>query len=558
MAGYIKGKFLKQGDVNGDRLTDTTVADGKMIETYLKQSEVDDTSLEFTTDLHIKDGGVTSAKIAENAVGATELNEAGNYNITGTLQYNGKEVATADQINGLRGKQSVICISDSDIALSGVPANVDGVTDLADGNRILLIDQTDGTENGIWEVRTGSWTRPADFPTGGDAAAAYCWVQRGDTYVEQGWRCTDDTGSAIIDTDALTFTQWNGAGGLTGGSCINITGNKISADLTVDGGLEASDGTDNATIQVKASATTGGLTKDSTGVRVKGTASVSMPTGGGDLLKIHQTNTDEATGQRIGLRVQTDGSSNKNDIAILGICTDEDAAAAVVGYNSALEAWGNLADKNGVGGTFGRAGVGLVDIVDSSKLITAKNSDDYVVMDLGNGTMTLRDATSGENVTIELDGPNGNLKLGGEITNLAGSGEAAIKFVPGDSGLTSDDTNDAIREVKGLVDNAVGEILDGVLIDGTAYSNGYVDLGFTNDPSSPRVVRVNPDGGVPLNNHARIGSTGANYHFRMGDTNKKRLYFRNVSGVGGDFAGGASGVTEVLSTNDVIFAEVLA
>lgn len=72
--------------------------------------------------------------------------------------------------------------------------------------------------NGIWIVETGgAWTRPANFLTGADAAAAHLFVQQGTLYAEQQWLCLNDTGSAVVDTDALVWDFYPiGGTGATG------------------------------------------------------------------------------------------------------------------------------------------------------------------------------------------------------------------------------------------------------------------------------------------------------------------------------------------------------
>lgn len=70
-----------------------------------------------------------------------------------------------DRTTGLRGnvgmKIPVRAASTANLTLSG-EQTVDGVA-LVTGDRILVKDQTTGSENGIWVVDTGAWTRAKDF-----------------------------------------------------------------------------------------------------------------------------------------------------------------------------------------------------------------------------------------------------------------------------------------------------------------------------------------------------------------------------------------------------------
>ena len=88
-------------------------------------------------------------------------------------------------------KHPVRVVADSDVATLSGEQTVDGVA-LTDGHRVLLTNQTTGTENGIWIVRTGAWER------GQDANSTYntyngimVWVRFG-TYASQLWVMTTE------------------------------------------------------------------------------------------------------------------------------------------------------------------------------------------------------------------------------------------------------------------------------------------------------------------------------------------------------------------------------
>lgn len=61
--------------------------------------------------------------------------------------------------------------------LTGLAA-VDGVT-LVDSDRVLLVAQSTGSENGIWEAHSGSWTRPSDYTGTLPAGNRYVQVTEG-------------------------------------------------------------------------------------------------------------------------------------------------------------------------------------------------------------------------------------------------------------------------------------------------------------------------------------------------------------------------------------------
>ena len=90
---------------------------------------------------------------------------------------------------------------------------IDGVV-LATGNRILLKDQTTASENGVYTVNaTGAPTRATDLPAASNAAGVVVVVQEGTANADTAWLCTSNTGSAVVGTNNLVFTEFGAGGG---------------------------------------------------------------------------------------------------------------------------------------------------------------------------------------------------------------------------------------------------------------------------------------------------------------------------------------------------------
>jgi len=99
----------------------------------------------------------------------------------------------------------------ANITLSGLQT-IDGYTTL-EGDRILVKDQTTASENGIYIARGIAWTRAEDLEAGGGAAGTAIYITNGTANVETLFICTNDSGTDIVGTDDLVFTDSSGGGG---------------------------------------------------------------------------------------------------------------------------------------------------------------------------------------------------------------------------------------------------------------------------------------------------------------------------------------------------------
>lgn len=143
---------------------------------------------------------------------------------------------------GLDIKGSVKYASTGNLSLSGTGVtNINvpsGTTSLTVGDRVLAKDQTTGSQNGIYVVASGSWTRATDMASGSDASGAFTFVQYGSTgtgsLADTGWVQTADP--AVVGTDALVWTQFSGAGTYSAGNGLTLTGSSFAIDtnITVD------------------------------------------------------------------------------------------------------------------------------------------------------------------------------------------------------------------------------------------------------------------------------------------------------------------------------------
>ena len=113
--------------------------------------------------------------------------------------------------------------------------SLDGVT-LANGNRVLVKDQSTASENGIYVVGS-SPARATDLAAGADAAGMFTFIEQGTVNADNGFVCTSNKGSAVVGTNSLAYAQFSGAGSVTAGDGLQKSGNTMSVDLKANGGL---------------------------------------------------------------------------------------------------------------------------------------------------------------------------------------------------------------------------------------------------------------------------------------------------------------------------------
>jgi hypothetical protein len=128
-------------------------------------------------------------------------------------------------VQGLDSKASVKAATTANIALTGGPTSIDGVT-ILNGDRILVKNQTAPAENGIYYLNAGNYVRALDMDQWTEFISAYTFVEQGTTQADTGWTCTVDSGGSL-GTTAVTWVQFSGAGQVIGGAGLVKTGNTL-------------------------------------------------------------------------------------------------------------------------------------------------------------------------------------------------------------------------------------------------------------------------------------------------------------------------------------------
>ena len=211
----------------------------------------------------IRNDAIDASKIADNSITATQMALGGAFVFT-TLSANSPtadaHVATKAYVDGvaqgLDAKDSVRVATTATGTLTSAFANgqtVDGVT-LSTGDRILIKNQSTGSENGIYTVNaSGAPSRASDGGNGEINGGTYVFVEEGTTNANRGFVCTN-TGSVTVGTTALTFSQFSGAGQITAGAAMTKSGDTLNVAVD-DSSIEVS----SDALRIKASGVTSAM-----------------------------------------------------------------------------------------------------------------------------------------------------------------------------------------------------------------------------------------------------------------------------------------------------------
>jgi hypothetical protein len=252
------------------KIKDANVTASKLATDSVETAKIKDLNV---TEAKIAEGAVTSAKIANDTIVDADINSAaaiaqskisglttdlgnklalaggtmtgaiamGTNKITGLgTPTDGTDAATKNYVDsaaqGIDWKASVRAATTANVTLASDLENgdvLDGVT-LATGDRVLVKDQSTGSENGIYVVKaSGAPDRSTDADSGAEVTANFAvFVEQGTVNADQGYTLTNN-GAITVGTTALTFTQFTGLGQIVAGTGLDKTGNTLDIDSTV-------------------------------------------------------------------------------------------------------------------------------------------------------------------------------------------------------------------------------------------------------------------------------------------------------------------------------------
>lgn len=141
---------------------------------------------------------------------------------------------------GIRPKQAVSVATTTNISLTGLQI-IDGIS-VTEGMRVLVKNQNNAYDNGIYVASSGIWSRATDFDSTNDVVSgSYMFVLSGDTskYYSYVLTTPDPIDVGVDNLDFVVFTRLNGVVASTG-----ITVNYVNGEyvIGIDGSNLVGDG----------------------------------------------------------------------------------------------------------------------------------------------------------------------------------------------------------------------------------------------------------------------------------------------------------------------------
>lgn len=145
---------------------------------------------------------------------------------------------------GIDARPSVRFSTTGNIALSGllIQGGGDWPANMAENDQVLVKNQTNAAENGIYVAHAGAWTRRSDAGSGSSlTTGALVIIEEGTLHSMTGW-ILSTYNPIIVGTTNLVWNRYTTSTVYTAGDSININDNKIYVLSVVNGGITVNPG----------------------------------------------------------------------------------------------------------------------------------------------------------------------------------------------------------------------------------------------------------------------------------------------------------------------------
>lgn len=392
---------------------------------FIAANAVDETKIRLTNNVNLR---------ARNAANSADVNIL-KVNASDRIEFASVPQATSDAssandlvrfsqfsaaLDGLKPKTAVVAATTANINLASAtdPNPIDGHT-LANGDRVLLWQQTSAAENGIWVAVTATdpttWTRATDFDAPSEIPGAYTVAEFGTLY--QGVLFVSTSSPGTIGTDPINFAMRSiSVNTYTGGDMITLTGSAFSVDLATTSGLESSNpGNAAGQLRVKLEASNPSLQIDGSnqlGVKLDGAGAI-VKGASGIAVQLESSNPSlQISSNRLGVKFDAAGALASGASGV-----------AVQVDNSTIEISSDALRVKDAGITLAKL---ASNSVDENKIVsTTFNSSG--ALNGGSGTKV---AVRVDASTVKINGSNNLEALKGNEEHITlGSGDITAQFI---------------------------------------------------------------------------------------------------------------------------------
>jgi hypothetical protein len=182
------------------------------------------------TNLWFTDSRARTATVV-NSTSGSETNQAPSVSSIKTYV----DAKFENAVQGIDYHASCKTASSTNVSLSSPGAAINGYTFTTTGERVLLKNQNNAKENGIydWNGETSALTRSSDSddnPDGEVTGGMFTFIEAGNL-AGTSWILVTPKGGVVIGSDNLIFAQFSAGSAYVGAEGITISGLDISLDL---------------------------------------------------------------------------------------------------------------------------------------------------------------------------------------------------------------------------------------------------------------------------------------------------------------------------------------